>query len=355
MFAKLDTKALGVAFIVTILAAGLVFLGSRDLQNFDPALIAYLFGTLFALFGITYRYAVWIQRPPTKMYFKRSFQIFFSGRFLPYLIYTAKEFIQNIALQKFIYPREKKRWLAHLMLAFGCVMAFAITIPLTFGWIHFTLEPASGLDPEAPKLYNAHFFGFEMMQFELGTFVAFMIFHALNWCSFLVIAGCIFFLIKRFTHGGLISTQTFEGDLLPLLLLIIVSVTGLALTLDYQFMKGIAFDFMAITHAVSVIIFLIWIPFGKFFHIIQRPAQIGARIYKKEGVKQGMAKCPVTGEEFATKMHIKDLRTVTRELGFNFDLENGKSHLDYSPEGKRDLLAKAHLKAREEGGGRLFG
>lgn len=354
MIAKLDKKALAISLVFTILVAGLVFLGSRNLQNFDPALVAYLFGTLFALFGITYRYAVWIQRPPTKKYFKRSLQIFFSGKIFYYFFYTIKEFIQNIAFQKFIYPREKKRWLAHFMLALGCILAFAITIPLTFGWIHFTLDPASGLDPEATNLYNAHFFGFEVMQFELGTFMAFMIFHALNWCSLLVIAGCVFFLIKRFTHGGLISTQTFEGDLLPLLLLIIVSVTGLALTLDYQFMKGMAFDFMAVTHAASVIIFLIWIPFGKFFHIIQRPAQIGARIYKKEGTKHGMVKCPDTGKEFATKMHIEDLTAVTKELGFNFDMKDGKSYLNYSPEGKRNMLANAHLKARQDGG-RLFG
>ena len=202
---KLDIKALIVALIVSSIAAGLVFLGSRDLQNFDPALIAYLFGTLFALFGITYRYTVWIQRPPTRLYFVRSFQLLFSKRFFYYLGYVTKRFVQNIGFQRFIYPRGKKRWLAHFLIAFGCIMAFAITIPLTFGWIHFTLEPDTGLDPEVVKLYNAHFFGFKVMQFKLGSVLAYLIFHALNWCSLLIIAGCIFFLIKRFTQGGLIS------------------------------------------------------------------------------------------------------------------------------------------------------
>lgn len=354
MITKLDKKAFFIAFGITLVVIILVFTGSRNLQNFDPALIAYLFGTIFAFFGIVYRYTVWIQRPPSKMYFKRSLQFFFSGKFFYYLFYTSKEFVQNIAFQKFIYPREKKRWLAHFMLAFGCTMAFFITIPLTFGWIHFTLEPTSGLDPQATNIYKAHFFGFEVMEFAIGSFIAFVTFHALNWCSILVIAGCVFFLIKRFTHAGQIATQTFEGDILPLLLLIIVSVTGMALSLDYEFMKGMAYEFMAVTHAVSVILFLIWIPFGKFFHIIQRPAQIGAHIYKKEGMRGGMAKCPETGKEFATSLHISDLKIVTKELGFNFDIEKGKSFLDYSPEGKRDLLAKAHLKARQENG-RLFG
>jgi hypothetical protein len=71
-------------------------------------------------------------------------------------------------------------------------------------------------------------------------------------------------------------------------------------------------------------------------------------------MKMGMAVCEHTGEEFATNLHIKDLKTVTKELGFNFDRPDGTSHLDLSPEGKRSRVAQAHLKARLEGGN-LFG
>jgi hypothetical protein len=71
-------------------------------------------------------------------------------------------------------------------------------------------------------------------------------------------------------------------------------------------------------------------------------------------MKMGMAVCPHTGEAFATKLHIQDLKTVTEELGFDFSHEDGTSHLDLSPEGKRSRLAQAHLKARLEGGN-LFG
>ena len=55
--------------------AGVV--GSRNLQHFDAALFAYLFATLFAVFGIAYRYSMWLQRPPTAMYWKRGWQVFF--------------------------------------------------------------------------------------------------------------------------------------------------------------------------------------------------------------------------------------------------------------------------------------
>lgn len=65
MLRTLNLKALTAAGIATLLLVFAVIAGSRNLQNFDGALVAYLFGTIFATFGITYRYAVWLQRPPT--------------------------------------------------------------------------------------------------------------------------------------------------------------------------------------------------------------------------------------------------------------------------------------------------
>jgi hypothetical protein len=47
------------------------------------------------------------------------------------------------------------------------------------------------------------------------------------------------------------------------------------LTASYSWMKGYGYDFLAILHAITVIFTLLWLPFGKFFHIFQRPAQLG--------------------------------------------------------------------------------
>lgn len=347
---NLDKKAFFIASFICICAVIVVFYGSRALQNFDAALMAYLFGTLFALFGIVYRYLVWLQRPPSWMFFKRGLQFLFTGKFFSYFIYSLKETVKNIAFQKFLYPRAPQRWLGHFMMATGSTLAFAVTFPLTFGWIHFSMNPGSSISPVSTILYQANFFGFQIFEFELGSIMAFLIFHILNWCSWLVIAGVLIFMRRRLTKVGLVATQTFEGDWLPLILLLAISVTGLGLSYDYEFMRGMSYDFMAVTHAVTVILFLIWIPFGKFFHIIQRPAQIGARIYRKEGLKRGLATCPHTGKEFAPQLHVDDLKIVTNQLGFDFDLDDGTSYLDLSPEGKRATLAKAHLKAREDSG-----
>jgi hypothetical protein len=344
----LNRIALVKALIAALAVVILVYVGSRSLQNFDAALISYLMGTVFAVFGIAYRYSVWLQRPPTRMYWRRSMQFLFSKDFVPYALRSLKLFVRNILFQRFIYHRSSTRWWGHFMLATGCLIAFAITIPLTFGWIHFELKPGDDVT------YYAKFLGFEAGAFALGSPQAFIAFHGLVWCSVLVTIGAILMLKRRLTNGGLIATQTFEGDWLPLILLIAISVTGLGISYDYTFLQGKTYQFMAVTHAVTVILFLVWMPFGKFFHIFQRLAQLGANLYKIEGSKRGMAVCPHTGKEFASQTHINDLKTVTKELGFDFTLEDGSSHLDLSPEGKRSALARAHFKARQESG-RFFG
>ena len=54
--------------LFTLIVAGLIVLGSRNLAHFDAALVGYMFAVLFATFGITYRYSMWLQRPPTALY-----------------------------------------------------------------------------------------------------------------------------------------------------------------------------------------------------------------------------------------------------------------------------------------------
>ena len=88
---------------------------------------------------------------------------------------------------------------------------------------------------------------------------------------------------RRMIDHGAVAVQQFGEDILPLLLLFAISVTGLMLTASYTWMRGYAYDFLAILHAVTVIVTLLWLPFGKFFHVFQRPAQLGVSFYKDAG------------------------------------------------------------------------
>ena len=69
---RLDRRALTWGAIAVAIVVALTFIGSDRLVWFDAALVGYLFGVVFAVFGIVYRYAVWLRRPPTRMLNQRA-------------------------------------------------------------------------------------------------------------------------------------------------------------------------------------------------------------------------------------------------------------------------------------------
>ena len=129
----------------TLVAAGLaaaIVVGSRNLQHFDAALVGYTFATLFAAFGISYRYAMWLNRPPTRMYWRRGWQAFFSRRALAgNTVSLGRRALLEFAANAYIFRRGRLRGLAHWLIMWGCVLAAAITFPLVWGWIHFETVP----------------------------------------------------------------------------------------------------------------------------------------------------------------------------------------------------------------------
>ncbi len=107
---------------------------------------------------------------------------------------------------------------------------------------------------------------------------------------------------------------------MPLVLLFAVSLTGLMLTASYTWMKGYGFTFIAILHAVTVIGTFIWLPFGKFFHVFQRPAQLGVGFYKDIGRAEEKALCRRCGHAFSSLMHVLDLIEVEQQLGYRYEI-----------------------------------
>jgi hypothetical protein len=321
--------------LFTIGLSALIVIGSRNLDHFDAALVAYTFATLFATFGVTYRYAMWLQRPPTKLYWKRGWQMFFR-RFARNTPRLAGRAAADFAGNRFIFKRGSLRWAAHFFIMWGCLIAFGITFPLVWGWMHFFTVP------DKPDWYRAYVFGFAVMDFPAHSFFAFVIFHGLVWSSFLVIGGVMLAFYRRMHDHGAASIQQFAEDILPLVLLFAISVTGLMLTASYTWMRGYAFDFIAILHAITVIFTLLYLPFGKFFHIFQRPAQLGASFYKDEGERGEHAHCRRCGQAFSSVMHVRDLIETEKQLGYDYRVEGAIEHYQWiCPACRRASLALA--------------
>src|SRR6266542_1588133 len=319
LIGRLDHKSLFAGAIAALVVVAGVWLGSQRLKHFDPALIWYATGSVLAAFAVAYRFAVWAQRPPSRLYFKRGLELFFKHhgtsvpRITPHVSrrnaltfqrvndftsasggWTAvRAFATGFVAQNFIRRRSVYRWIMHLCLSGGCTLAFAV-------------------------------------------------FNLLNLCAVAVTAGLVMAAIRRCVNAGERAVQTFSGDILPLLLIFFVTSTGLMLTVSYRFMAGRGHSAVAVAHAASVISLLFYLPFRKLFHLFQRACGLCVSLYKAAGATGPQAHCHGCGDGFASQMHLDDLKEVLDQLGFNYRFATSRGEVHYQdicPACRRRLLA----------------
>jgi hypothetical protein len=336
----LDPRGLLYGSIAALINLAAIYVGSGRLAHFDPALIAYTAACVLTAFGVVYRYTVWLEKPPTALYWRRGWQLFLRpSHLLRNLVYLAQIVWTNIVTQKFIDRRSHLRWEAHLLMSWGCLVAVAVTVPLCFGWVNFEEDPTN------PANYLAYVFGMRTASFPAHSLVGWMTFHILDFCAVAVIGGMALAMKRRLYDPGALTVQQFAMDFLPLILLFAVSITGLMLTVSSLWLHGHSYSFLALLHAFSVIVTLLYLPFGKFFHIFQRPANLGVQFYKREGQETPQAVCRVCGEQFASAMQVEDLKTVLAELGFDQTMPDGTHYQEVCPRCRRRALAANQLEA----------
>ena len=342
MNATLDRRGLlwglGFAGFMTLL----VFVGSNGLRGFDGALAGYCFSALFAIFGITYRYVVWLQRPPTRLYWVRGWQLFWRrGRRVRNLLFLARVLWDKIFAQTFIARRSRSRWLSHELIFAGTVLAILVTFPLSFGWVHFQSALSN------PRQYMPVLFGAPLpaVSFEARSFVGWVVFHLLDIAAVLCLGGIAIALGRRVRDEAELAVQRFDHDLMPLFLLFAVSVTGLLLTVSNTFMAGKFYYFLTTTHAVTVMLWLLFLPFGKFFHIFQRVANMGVWFYREAGEHGEQARCRRCDAPFISMLQREDLKSTLPEMGFDYSLPDGGNWQDLCPQCRRKLVTESQFRA----------
>jgi MFS transporter, NNP family, nitrate/nitrite transporter len=327
------------ATLWTALLVAAIVVGSRNLQNFDPALVIYTFAVVFATWGVIYHYNVWLEKPPTRVYWDRGWELYRRGGIVRSLGHVAALAVTHLAAQRFIAQRSRLRWWMHQCLFWGCLLAVAITFPLVFGWIDFRTLPTDQLT------YVTYVFGFPLGAFRLHTVTAWLLFHGLDISALLVLAGIALSLWRRMTDKGARALQQFGMDFLPIILLFAISITGLALTVSQEWLRGSSYSFLAILHAITVIAALLFLPFGKFFHIFQRPAQLGVKLYQEAGERDPGAICVRCRQRFASQMHIQDLRSILPQVGFDYATPGPAGHWQaLCPACKRKTLSVAQMR-----------
>lgn len=298
----------GIAGVIVI---GLIVLGSRGFRWFDAALIGYAVGVVFATAAITYKYTFWLLRPQTGRYFRRGWQLFFSlENFRRYATLVPSAIVTGLLAQTFIRKRSYYRWITHLCIFWGVILSLCITLPLTFGWLRFT-QTAAGQ-------YRIWALGFPLFTFGPYSVLGFLIYHALVLSSLLLFVGLVLAFHRRFHDLANIAVQRFGFDIVPLALLFAIVLTGVALTADSAFFNGAYYWFISLTHEAIVVLWLISLPFGKFFHIIERPATVGIELYWRVSEDSAQHHCPRCGNPFVPVRFITDLKLALDEIGQNY-------------------------------------
>ncbi len=118
----------------------------------------------------------------------------------------------------------------------GVVLSCCITFPLTFGWLRFTLPGADD--------YQLWFFGLPLFRFPIGA-PGLPSSTRLDYTAVLLIVGLAIAFWRRINDGGLLATQRFGFDLVPLVLLFAIAVTGLALTASSPLARPLLLVYLA--------------------------------------------------------------------------------------------------------------
>lgn len=369
---RVRMRSIFAGIIAAILLILLIAIGSRGFHWFDAALIGYAVATIFATAAVTYKYTFWLSRPPTGRYWRRSWQFFFTYANFRHYTTLIPAAIADLFAQQFIRRRSLYRWITHQCIFWGVVLSCAITFPLTFGWLRFT-QTATGL-------YRIWFFGFPLLVFPTGSPFAFLVIHALDFTALILFIGLVLAFHRRFHDLALITVQRFRFDIMPLALLMAIVVSGVALTADSTWLGGAFYWYISLTHESVVVLWLISLPFGKFFHLIERPATVGIELYWHAGENTEKQKCARCGEEFAPARFIQDLKRTLYEVGENYTIRTtpieqfgvhadeppGKSNpveqqatgtlwwQDLCPTCKRVMRAQANLTALGRGGNQFL-
>jgi hypothetical protein len=286
----------------------LTFIGTRMFTHIDLNLYGYMVGTIVFLGGFFYRFIAWGERPPTKIIIQKGLKLLFSKR-------TARTAISHLAIFNFIRNRGLYRWVQHILIGWGCALACIVTFPLVFGWMYFTMEENG--------YYTIVLFGINVLKVRADGIIAFFSYNALNIAAIMVIAGVCMALYRRLKNLQARAEQKFIYDFLPLCLLLLISITGLLLTIQNVFLHGWMQPQMSLIHQFSVIVTLIYLPFGKLAHIPFRPMSVLARNYREHYGDNSMKKCKVCGENFVSTEQSNDVIKVLNVNNMKFNMEDG--------------------------------
>lgn len=334
------------SFFIILFLLFTTWIGTDRFLHFDMALMGYFISSLIFAVGLTIRMSAWLIRPATHQVIKRSLKnLRENTRKKRNLVSIFKTAFENIFLQKFIFKRGIYRGVQHFLISWGCIGSFAITFGLTFGWMHFELVDSN--------TYTIVVMGVDTITMAAHGIFAEMVYNGLNITASMVLIGLIMAIVRRIMNQDVKVTQRAEFDLLPLYLLLAVTITGLLLTVSYVFLGGWMHHYLTLIHQVSVVILLIYFPFGKLFHLPIRPLATAVPLNYQQELQVDTRPCKRCGTLYSSDDQISDVKDILAAQSFDLQLED-KSYLsDYCLPCRRrirvmkQLNSEPHLKSND--------
>ncbi|WNF35772.1 MFS transporter [Bacillaceae bacterium IKA-2] len=324
------------AFFVTSILFLTMWIGTGQFSKIDLMLSGYMVASFIFAIGITVRFCSWLIRPATNQMIKRSFKnLKTSTRKKRNIMSIIKTLVDNIILQKFIFKRGFYRGMQHWLIAWGCLGSFAITFGLTFGWMHFKLIDAT--------TYQMVVFNIPTITMKANGVLAELIYNGLNITALMVLVGIIMALVRRLHNHDLQVTERAEYDILPLYILLAVTGTGLLLTLSYKFLGGFIHQHLSLVHQITVVLFLIYFPFGKLFHLPIRPLATAVPLNYQESVAIDTRSCHKCGTKYSSDDQIEDVKIILEVQQFDLKLADGTYLADYCPMCRRKIRVMSQL------------
>ena len=157
----------------------------------------------------------------------------------------------------------------------------------------------------------------------------------------LVLAGVFIFLRRRLRDPGALAVER-SGDFLALAGLFAVSVTGLFLTVSSTWLEGRFYSALNTIHALTVILGLMYIPFGKLFHIFQRPGEPRRRLLQA-GQRRGRASASAGGaaRRSPARSRSPTSRRCSRRSASTTRIDGGGNYQDTCPRCRRAQVTLA--------------
>jgi len=300
-----------------------VYAGSGRLAHFDWALAGYFAATAVACMVATYRVAAFWRRRPSAFYGRMLLGALWQPRLALRILRSAN---RDLAAQRCIAGRRRSRWIAHLMLSWGTLVSFAVTVPLVCGWVHF--------EADDDRVYRVVVMCVSLGRFATDGIVGWVTFKIINLAAVAVVGGVAYFLVVRFRMRRQAGAAG-RFHLAPLLLLLAVALTGLALPVISQVGRPGLFATASLAHQIAVVTLLAALPYGKLMHVFIRPLQLGVQLMRAESAAD--ARCGRCGAIMAPAAQLQGVEALLAARGFRF-----AGHQRLCPGCRRRQLATVH-------------